>query len=296
MVRRRFENRGHLTSEDLGRGFQFEGVRVPLVNPQRGIFKPRGMKHLLSIRTVVPRAGARVWYDDQREAHKQIFEGDQVVDYAFMGTDAAAAENGWLRAAMVDRVPVIYFLGTAPGIYQPIVPTFVSGWDAARLKATMSFGLPWETGAELADSVVERRYALRLVKARLHQETFRSAVIAAYDGRCALSGLRESRLLDAAHIAADKDEEYGQPVVTNGLPLSKLHHAAFDAQLIGISPDYRVHVSDQLLSIHDGPTLEALKRLDGGRIILPDRKQGHRRNCGARDLGSQRNSFRAVVH
>jgi predicted restriction endonuclease len=27
----------------------------------------------------------------------------------------------------------------------------------------------------------------------------------------------------------DKDEQLGQPVVPNGIPLSKIHHAAFDA-------------------------------------------------------------------
>ena len=32
--------------------------------------------------------------------------------------------------------------------------------------------------------------------------------------------------------------QLGQPVVSNGLPLTKIHHAAFDAHLIGIDPDY----------------------------------------------------------
>jgi len=41
--------------------------------------------------------------------------------------------------------------------------------------------------------------------------------------------------------------------------------------MIGIDPDYGVHVSDQLLSKHDGPMLEALKRLNGGAIHLPRR-------------------------
>jgi hypothetical protein len=45
----------------------------------------------------------------------------------------------------------------------------------------------------------------------------------------AVSGLPEAVLLDAAHIVADKDERFGQPVVPNGIPLSKIHHAAFDA-------------------------------------------------------------------
>lgn len=77
---------GVLDSSDLLGGFEFGGQRIPLINPQRGIFKPRQMKNLLSIKTVFPRRGARVWYDDQREVHKQIYAGDDVVDYAFMGT------------------------------------------------------------------------------------------------------------------------------------------------------------------------------------------------------------------
>jgi len=39
-------------ASDLASGFQFEGVRIPLINPQRGIFKPTQMKYLLSIKTV----------------------------------------------------------------------------------------------------------------------------------------------------------------------------------------------------------------------------------------------------
>jgi putative restriction endonuclease len=80
----------------------------------------------------------------------------------------------------------------------------------------------------------------------------------AYGGRCAVSGLPESRLLDAAHIVADSDEMMGHAIVTNGIPLSKIHHAAFDAHLIGIDPDYRLHVSPQLLDQNAGPMLEGL--------------------------------------
>jgi putative restriction endonuclease len=57
-------------------------------------------------------------------------------------------------------------------------------------------------------------------------------VLAAYGGRCAISLLPEPRLLDAAHIIVDTDEQLGQPIVSNGLPLTKIHHAAFDAHLI----------------------------------------------------------------
>jgi hypothetical protein len=33
-------------------------------------------------------------------------------------------------------------------------------------------------------------------------------------------------LLDAAHIVMDANERLGQPIVSNGSPLTKLHHAA----------------------------------------------------------------------
>jgi putative restriction endonuclease len=92
------------------------------------------------------------------------------------------------------------------------------------------------------ENAFERRYALRAVKQRLHQASFRVAVITAYNGRCAVSGLPESLLLDAAHIVADKDERLGQPVVPNGL-----------------------------LAQNDGPMLEVLNRLHGNTIHLPNR-------------------------
>jgi putative restriction endonuclease len=265
--------RGELSSNDLKAGFDYEGQRIPLVNPQRGIFKPQQMRHLLSIRTVYPKPGRRIWYDDQRHVHRQIYEGDEAVDYAFMGENPDAADNRWLREAMEDRIPVIYFLGVAPGLYQAIVPAYVIGWDARSLKARIAFGMPAQDSLDYPATTKVRRYALREVKQRLHQASFREAVIAAYAGRCAVSGLPEQRLLDAAHIIADQNEPLGQPVVPNGIPLSKIHHAAFDAHLVGIDPDFRVHVADRLLRQNDGPMLEVLKKLHHADLHLPARRK-----------------------
>lgn len=273
-VRRLNAIQDHLTSTDLAKGFEFEGERIPLVNPQRGIFKPRQMKHLLSIRTVFPRPGARVWYDDQRTVHRQIYESAEWVDYAFMGRDPEAADNRWLREAWERRVPIIYFIGIAPQLFTAVVPAFVGGWDPQGLRAMIGFGDPGVASPGVSeDSAPARRYALRAVQQRLHQASFREAVISAYGGRCALSGLPEPLLLDAAHIIADGDEKMGQPVVPNGIPLSKIHHAAFDSHLIGIDPDFRLHVSERLMCQNDGPMLEALKRLQGGALHLPPRER-----------------------
>jgi putative restriction endonuclease len=272
-IRSLCEVHDHLTAQQLGGGFYVDGQRYPLVNPRRGIFKPAQMPFLLSVNTVFPKSGNRVWYDDQREVHRQIFDGDEMVDYAFMGEDPNSADNRWLREAFENNIPIIYFLGIAPGRYQAILPVFIGGWDAIGRRARIAFGLPEQGSLAPPNTELERRYALRAVKQRLHQASFREAVIGAYSGRCALSGLPEPMLLDAAHIIEDRDERLGQPVVRNGIPLSKIHHAAFDAHLIGIDPDYKLHVSKRLLAQNDGPMLEAIKGLDGGLLRLPRRPQ-----------------------
>src|SRR5574341_1120398 len=46
---------GTIPAAKLAEGFEFQGDRVPLVNPRRGIFRPRAMRHLLSIKTVFPK-------------------------------------------------------------------------------------------------------------------------------------------------------------------------------------------------------------------------------------------------
>lgn len=263
-----------LTAEQLKAGFLYQGERVPLINPQRGIFKPRRMKRLLSIRTVYPRPGARVWYDDQRTVHQQIYQSVESVDYAFMGKNPDAADNKWLREAMEAGIRVIYFIGVAPGKYM-FFSTQVTEWDVASLKARISFQPLAVSLAGATDIVAERRYAMRAVKQRLHQATFREAMIGAYAGRCALSGLPERMLLDAAHIISDGDEKLGQPVIPNGIPLSKIHHAAFDANLIGIDPEYRLHVASRLLDQRDGPLLESLKALNGNLLHLPRRERDY---------------------
>jgi putative restriction endonuclease len=191
-----------------------------------------------------------------------------------MGTNPDAADNRWLKEACEQRIPIIYFIGVAPGCFQAQVPAFIAGWDRSGLKASVGFGEPATTaGMPFLDEQPARRYALSIVKQRLHQATFRQAVLAAYDDRCALTGLPEPMLLDAAHIISDKHEVLGQPIVPNGIPLSKIHHAAFDAHLIGIDPDFRLHVSSRLMDQSDGPMLEALKQLHHRSLRLPSRTQ-----------------------
>ena len=83
---------------------------------------------------------------------------------------------------------------------------------------------------------IERRYAVRGTRVRLHQARFRARVLPAYANQCTICRLRETRLLDAAHIVADR-ELAGEPTISNGLSLCSIHHRSFDEDLVGVSPD-----------------------------------------------------------
>ena len=101
---------------------------------------------------------------------------------------------------------------------------------------------------------------------------FRARVILAYSRTCAVCRLKHPELLDAAHIIADADEG-GLATVTNGMALCKIHHAAYDRNLLGVSADYVVHINQALLDEVDGPMLRhGLQDMHGTALTVPARK------------------------
>lgn len=124
---------------------------------------------------------------------------------------------------------------------------------------------------------------------RLHQRTFREKVLHVYQHSCALCRLKHDSLLDAAHIIPDS-EVAGKPLVSNGLSLCKLHHAAFDQNILGISPDFIAEIRSDVLNETDGPMLKhGLQEMHGVRIYLP-RKQEDKPNQDA--LSERYNRFK----
>ncbi len=248
--------------------FVLDDRRVPLLGPQ-GIWKPAACELPLSIATVSngPYADS---YDEQTATLR----------YAYRGNDPAHRDNVGLRRAMLERVPLVYFLAVEPGSYVAQYPAFVTQDDPASLSFTIQFddlsvalaGSP--TGERVADDegAARRAYVTRTVRQRLHQVVFRERVIRAYQQRCALCSLRHLELLDAAHITPDSDPQ-GEPVVSNGVALCKLHHAAFDRLFFAIRPDFIVEVRPSILTEHDGPMLlVGLQQIHGTRIALPKRR------------------------
>lgn len=53
-------------------------------------------------------------------------------------------------------------------------------------------------------------------------------------------------------------------------PLCKLHHAAYDSDIIGVSPDLRVELRRDVLEETDGPMLvHGLQSFQGGVLRVP---------------------------
>jgi putative restriction endonuclease len=100
-------------------------------------------------------------------------------------------------------------------------------------------------------------------------------VLIAYGSTCALCRLRRHpELLDAAHIK--EDSEGGQPVVPNGLAMCAIHHRAFDADVLGIRPDYVIELRPDVMAEIDGPTLQhALQGMHRQVISLPKHRGDH---------------------
>ena len=249
-----FLSRRELSEFDLG-----DGTTRRLMDTSKGIWNPRELIATLSI--VSSPDGP---YDD-RDVEGGLFR----YDYRAGSTEG---DNTKLRRAGQFNLPLILLRKITEGVYVPIFPVFVIDDDIDRRQFVVAVDEALRFLRKPDEmSEIERRYAEQVTRHRLHQSMFRGMVVRAYEVRCAVCRLRHGDLLDAAHITADSDET-GLALVSNGLSLCKIHHAAYDRNLLGISPDHRVEINRSLLDEIDGPMLEhGLKAMHGGTIQLPSR-------------------------
>ncbi|QNG38946.1 HNH endonuclease [Geodermatophilaceae bacterium NBWT11] len=156
---------------------------------------------------------------------------------------------------MLEQAPLLWFYGIRPGIFQAIFPVYLIGEEQELSQFVMA--LTEEQRQVQPGSRVEealRKYLMTMTRRRLHQPVFASQVMVAYETRCAVCSLNHRELLDAAHIIPDS-QPGGDAVLPNGLALCKLHHAAYDRNILGIRPDYTVEIHRRLLDEVDGPML-----------------------------------------
>lgn len=257
----------------LNHGFYFQGERITLIG-QRGIWKPKQFAQIpISITTSVNGP-----YDDHSDENGFII-------YKYRGENPLNWDNVGLREAMLQRIPLIYFHGISTGKYFACWPVFVIYDNPSSLSFTIAFddtsiaklhsANDIDSTFTIGDKLVKdetfyrRQYTTSIVKSRLHQSAFRIRVLEAYDEQCAFCRLKHPELLDAAHIIPDTDPR-GIPSVTNGLSLCKIHHAAFDRNIIGETPDYQIMVKKEILEEKDGPMLKhGIQQLHQQKIKLP---------------------------
>ena len=256
------ESGGFLTRAELSDFDVGDGTRRRLMDTSKGIWNPRDLNATLSI--VSSPDGP---YDD-REVEGGYFR----YDYR---AGSAEGDNTKLRRAKELGLPLI-LLRKIGNAYVPIFPVFVIDDDQERRQFVIAVDEALRILSRPAElSPLERRYAEQITRRRLHQAMFRGMVVRAYEVRCAVCRLRHGDLLDAAHITADS-EEAGLAIVTNGLSLCKIHHAAYDRQLLAITPTYRVEINQALLDEVDGPMLKhGLQEMHGQTIQLPTRNAEH---------------------
>lgn len=237
-----------------------------LVNKPKGIHKPSGWKHALSIRQSL-----RGPYADEEPVARA--DGTWTYRYFQEQQDPSVRDSQFTNRALLachkDGVPVAVLRQTKPKPdvrYKVLGLAMVLGWDGGyfTLEGFSPRGLrhsATENGARSAARVVgqksrlatlagtdadnlpfnpagqedARDKVLREIRARRGQRKFRDALVAAYAGRCAVTGCSVLDVLEAAHITP-----YLGPAtnhVTNGLLLRADLHTLFDMLLLAVDPD-----------------------------------------------------------
>lgn len=269
-------SRDTLSWPELIEGVPFRGRIQPLFHRQRGIYCPAGSEVALSIRTSL------------RDPYGDEFSAGASLSYVMAGDGPDSRDNHSVRRAMELALPLVYLHQVSngpPAEFVVVHPVWVVGEDRVaarfRIEALPSASqLAWSdfsaaTVVKEHDGFsqrIQREYAMRRVKARLHQAAFRERVLHAYRRRCAVCRLGHERLLDAAHITPDS-EALGEPIVSNGLCLCRLHHGAFDLGYWAAEPGtLAIRVRREILEESDGPMLlHGLQALHGTTLVAPPR-------------------------
>ena len=248
-----------IPSRELTHNCIIDNERIVLSGAQ-GIWKPKQLDYPISIKSV----SDSIYEDTQLD--------DNLIHYKYRGTDPNFYVNVGLRECMHQNIPLVYLHQITKGKYLVEWPVYIVGDNPRTLTFTVEAQSGfYQTGTNNVveePNELERRYATRQMIQRLHQGTFREKVLHAYREHCAICRLKHRELLDAAHIIPDN--KGGRPVVQNGLSLCKIHHAAFDQNIIGITPNYQIQVREDILQEVDGPMLKhGIQEMHGNKILIP---------------------------
>jgi len=158
-----------------------------------------------------------------------------------------------------EYIPRLDLIGRVVA-HDPVEGTFEMAFNPVSADVDDSVS---EHAQPIRSTIDARVSAIRSVHVRYGQADFRTALIEAYEGRCAITGCQAKQVLDAAHIKPHMGEYTNR--VDNGLLLRTDLHALFDLGLIWIDEDYTVAVSPDL----DGTEYD---QLNGQKMRMPKQK------------------------
>ncbi len=182
--------------------------------------------------------------------------------------DTSIPQKGMANASNMDRQVWAEFLNDPDGVlkayeHQTMPP-----------RATVSQPNPFPGMAEPAVEFDFTGAGERRVETtqRIGQGFFRKIILISYRERCALTGIEDTRLLNASHIVAWKDDPQNRIPQnrinpSNGICLNALHDRAFDRHLITFDEDYKMKIANHVPRI----ARRELERVETGRLELPSR-------------------------
>lgn len=122
-----------------------------------------------------------------------------------------------------------------------------------------------------------RRTIIRTIVTKYRSAKFMEKVLGAYGHKCAFCQIQLS-LIDAAHIIPVASSESTDEVI-NGVALCKLHHFAYDANLISFNERYRIEVSQmrihELLASHMAGGVAEFQNAMRETVHLPNKAHQH---------------------
>lgn len=205
--------------------------------------------------------------------------------------------SGLANGAKVDKLVWEHYVGSKRGEL-PLEPLLEDAAHIARVKDIDIDFLFEANGANVPANaptglVGEERLVLR--KERVYQNFFRNMVLAGYDGRCAISGLRLPMLIEAAHIVPWANRKDVRLLPSNGIALNPLLHRAYDAHLLGVDGKRRVYVSralrraaadtrmESFFETIDGSMLQSSRHFSPSEELLEERFEQYQQAQGTVD-------------
>lgn len=154
---------------------------------------------------------------------------------------------------------------------------FFGNWDSLPFKSEVLLSEFENTTVENLNNIPdielprEGKTREQLVKVRVNQSFFRSAILASYNNTCCITGIQQAEFLIAGHIKPWSKDEKNRLNPRNGIAINALHDKAFENGYITISTDYRVKISPLLLKNKSQQNINFFGVFDNQPMILPTR-------------------------